>query len=260
MRTFTTRLIVFAAALVLGLPSVSNAIATLDAEILSLSGAGCGGARNIGNIVAGRAEGAGPGSKSVCASAGDTIFGRIFLQNDSTIATEAVTGYVYSMLFDEATGQPGSPGDTGNFQDELNLLAANELNSTVDGARVLTPGNQGITSTQESNGGQRGEALEFESLTAGKGLRSNSSPYLVGNFTMLVTANGVTDGRDIFVGFFTGNDGIAFQDLTKQSVIATIGLDVNSLVFIPEPGTAALLGLGLLGAVGLARRGTLRKR
>ena len=68
MRTFTFRLIVAAGALLIGLPSVSNAIASLDAQITSISGDACSAdaARNTGNIVAGRAEGAGANSKSVC--------------------------------------------------------------------------------------------------------------------------------------------------------------------------------------------------
>lgn len=260
MRTFTIRLIVFAGALVLGLPSVSSAISSLDADIVSITGDACSAdaGRNVGNIVAGRAEGAGAGSKSVCATPGDVIKGRIFLSVDDA---DPVTLFTYSVLFDEASGLPGSPGDTGNFQNELNLLTANELNSVVDGKRGLAPANAGITSTQESlTGTQRGEMLEFESLTLGGGLRTNNSPYIIGNFTLLVTGNAITDGRDIFVGFFTGSDAFTFESLTTQFTVATIGLDINSLVFIPEPGTAALLGLGLLGAVGLARRGTLRKR
>jgi hypothetical protein len=252
--------------LLFGGASPSHALAELGVRFDSHSGAGvnvCNNAgRNSGNIVAGRAEGIGFGAdNALCTRPGDTIKGQVLLNVDDDGAPgdagdDGLDGFVYSVLFDEATGSPGGGAvDGGNFQNELDLLSANELNSVRQGNAFLVPANAGITSTQESLAGiQRGEMLQFESLLAdlnGPGLKSGGNSYVIGNFTMLVTENAVTDGRDIFVGFFTGAGGFSFESFTLQSTVTTVGLDVN---FVPEPGTAGLFGAALLGVTALARR------
>ena len=69
------------------------------------------------------------------------------------------------------------------------------------------------------------------------------------------------DGADIFLAFKSPGNDIAIDgnNVIITSTVVYGSAAVNGPI-IPEPGTAALLGLGLLGAVGLARRGTLRKR
>jgi hypothetical protein len=206
--------------------SQSHADASLDLVFHSHAGPGvgvcAGGGRNSGNIVAGRAEGIGFGSNnSLCTRPGDAIKGQVLLNVDDLGAPgnaddDGLWGFIYSVVFDEATGGPGGgASDSGNFQDELDLLSANEINTVSQGGVVLAPVNAGVASTQESIlGVQRGEIRSFESLEVvldSPGLKSGGNPYVIGNFTMLVTSNVATDGRDVFVGFFTGNDAFGFN-------------------------------------------------
>jgi probable HAF family extracellular repeat protein len=64
--------------------------------------------------------------------------------------------------------------------------------------------------------------------------------------SMNTTINGVND-RGQIVGFFTNGD---------NQVIGFEGTPGHALTLVPEPGALAILGVGLLGLIGVARRRT----
>ena len=80
--------------------------------------------------------------------------------------------------------------------------------------------------------------------------------YHIGTAVFHVTANAATDGADIISGLFAGVDFIANAtgDVSGGLNIKSQTLFGTATVNIPEPGTAALLGVGLLGLVLAARR------
>jgi hypothetical protein len=87
-------------------------------------------------------------------------------------------------------------------------------------------------------------------------LPANAAPgYTIGTVVWHVNAGVNTDGADIISGFLNpGVDGLgdsSFNLIDNQALFH--GATVNSTV-IPEPGTAGLLGFGLVGLILAGRR------
>lgn len=81
-----------------------------------------------------------------------------------------------------------------------------------------------------------------------------ASVYQMGTVTWQVTGSANTDGADIVSGLLSkGIDG--WYDSAFATVpFSTLVFNSATVNFIPEPGTASLLGLGLVGLIAMGRR------
>jgi hypothetical protein len=169
------------------------------------------------------------GSNVIEARPGDLLTAQVRLSPDST----GVSSYGISLRFDT------------DLADELDLLGAVEF---------LPPGfsfvlSTGVASTQESELFREGHVFTCEAVAAGNG--PTGGTFSICQLDFRVTANVVTDGADLFTGLFnSGVDGIfdnAGNPLSPDFATAS--------VVVPEPGTAALLLLGLAALRPGRRRG-----
>jgi len=214
---------------------------------------------------------------------------RVFLLAISAVSClvvatgNATAGVTTDLLFTSHNGSAIAPTDTvtaaagdtlamavrfTNDQGLTNIVFS--LNYDLDGKSELTPTSAGLWPGVEL--GRTPEIVRFEPRV---GLEPPTSTF-VGSFqgtvnplsTTLTLPNGTyeigsvnwtvgagvsTDGADILSGLFNTNiDGVfgaGFLSISNQVLFH--GATVNA---IPEPGTAGLLGLGLVGLAAAGRR------
>jgi hypothetical protein len=134
---------------------------------------------------------------------------------------------------------------------ELDLVSWSELSwANAKASRTLEQLSPGIVRTQESGpGGPEGQAFGFETFTLGSGPAN-----LTFAFARIVFSThplrASTDGDDIFSTNERDPSATVFFNNLGQ-LIATGPLSAS---VIPEPGTVALVGAGLLGLAAAMRR------
>src|SRR5262245_7487058 len=197
-------------------------------------------------------------------------------------ARHASAGATVDLLFVGHNGAPiaatntvtAAPGDTlqmaVRFTNDQGLTAAVfSLNYDLDGKSELSVATQvgwlGVSLNKTSsvlfaplsalNPPTNTFVGSFQGLlsSASSTLTLPANTYQVGTVTWTVGAGVSTDGADILSGAFnTGVDGwggAGFNDISDTILYHSATVNV-----VPEPGTAALLGLGLVGLVVAGRR------
>ena len=117
---------------------------------------------------------------------------------------------------------------------------------------TMAPFTPGVSAVIPSGPATTGFVYTFEAGTLGNGLLGSFGPLKIGEVWFVVQSAVGTDDADVASGFFNvGTDG-AFDNVS-----APVAMNFGSAavdLWGPEPGTAALLGLGLIGLAVAGRR------
>jgi hypothetical protein len=187
----------------------------------------------------------GVGTSSILAQSGDTLLMEIYL----TAGTEGIRAYGISIAFDTDLRVVGTPNEYGTAPASF---PCSPFPICFTGPRPnLQPLGAGINGWDT---GTPGFVYTFESatLSASNYAYDTFGPMKIGDIMFEVQPAVATDGVDAMSGFF--NPGVdAILDAANNSVGAVFGGAAVNL-FGPEPGTATLLGLGLLGLAVAGRR------
>jgi hypothetical protein len=186
------------------------------------------------------------GSDTIGAAVGDVLTLSIRMLTDQTLG-----GHGISLNFDTDLG------------DELSLFApaggkewAGTTYGTTTMAGAYAPLVAGLgppPATDSVLGVSAGRISTYESGKSPSGAYLPTGTYTIGTAKFVVTGFGV-DGPDVFSGLF--NTGVDDVLNNAANVIPLSGLVFGTATVnvVPEPGTAALLGLGLVGLVLAGRR------
>lgn len=171
------------------------------------------------------------GSDTIGAAPGDRVTLTVSVIDPA--GPTRISGYWISLEFDL------------NLQDELDLFMTDEFLPPGMAANLVP----GVTEI-ESVPGSAGQVLGYDAFN-GMAPAGVDTPFAVGTVTFTVTGNVAASGQDI-VSFFDMNPGMVGGTDGIPDPIEPVfrGATVNP---IPEPGTASLIALGLLG-LGSARR------
>jgi len=190
--------------------------------------------------------GVGVGTNSIFVDPGDVLVLSIIMQTDQTLG-----GHGVSINFDT---------DLGN---ELNLFNPNggqEWSGTSFGTTTMVsnyasivPG-LGPPPAVESTGAVAGRINTWESGVLSGPLFLPVGTYTIGTAKFVANAASI-DGSDLFLGLFNvGVDEVLNNLNLPIGTTPGVTYGTASVNFIPEPGTASPLGLGLMGLVLAGRR------
>jgi hypothetical protein len=110
----------------------------------------------------------------------------------------------------------------------------------------------GVSTVVESTTAATGFVYTFEAGTLGNGLLASFGAFQIGEIVFSVNPSVTNNGADFAAGFFNfGADGV-YDNAGSSVTMVFNGAGVDA--FGPEPGTATLLGLGLVGLAVAGRR------
>jgi hypothetical protein len=220
----------------------------------SMLGATVAGASATGSLVWVGTTGTGTtGSDSIDAQVGDVLTIDLFYTTDAA----GVKAIAVTLDFDY------------DLEDELDLVSATEYNSKatyncspfptcyISFGPELSNFNPGVSGSQESSAAQKGSVNTFEQQTGGTG--PNGTTIRIGTVVFTVTANVNTDGDlngDLEMSFLSPPDGYLTNALgfVGPNDLPNAGWIPGFAVVAPEPGTFALIGLGVLGIAYAGRK------
>jgi hypothetical protein len=233
MRRFACLIMVAMASLV-GFAGSAGALATVDLVWESTS-----------NTDPGHTPGTlGIGTSAIMAHPGDHVGLAIYL----TAGSEGLSAWGISLSFNDQVQVLHTPNEFG-VKPTVTCLP---FPACFFDSPTLAPFTPGVSGVSPSGPATTGFVYTFEAGTLGNGLLGSFGPLKIGEVWFQVQSAVGTDGADVASGFFNvGTDG-AF-DNNSLPVAMNFG---NAAVDLwgPEPGTATLLGLGLLGLTLAGRR------
>jgi hypothetical protein len=236
-RTLIT--VTVALAFALGLSSTASADASVDLVWLSSSNTA-----------------AKTGTSSIQAADGDLLTLSIFI----TAGTEGLSSYGISISFDAPGSNrlnlqpfPANPMDTAAAT-EFGLaptITCQPFPSCFFDTPTMANITSGVSSVIESDFSNTGFVYTFEAGTLGNGLLASFGAFELGQIDFKFQ-NPEQNSATLKSGFFNfGADG-AYSNTGTEVAVSFGAAAIDA--FAPEPGAAALLGMGLCGLVLAGRR------